>query len=418
MLFDIFLVFLLIFSFPLPVVGNSLFLALILSLCRILYRGKVGTLQSVFCLKYIVRIFIGAFCLSCISLFYVIILQTNDYEKSYSFISQIIGLFITVFVFVSIYDFTKTKEYVLLCIVQAFVVQSIIQILAFMLPSFREIVVLFQFSEDAERAEYYGGIRGLAISGRLFFELAASYGLIAILYIKYLLDNDLGGIKYLIYFILLFVGSFFVGRTAIIGFMISFLYLILYQHRNLFNFKLLMRLLTVSVFASITVFICLAEEYRSVILDKLLPWVFEIFYKYVDTGHAQSNSLDSLNDMYSIEITNREWLVGVGKYVNFDGTYYKQTDSGFLRQILFWGLWGSVLNLIYMFSFLYVPFYRTLYYCSSKRNEILFFVLIVGYLFMLHYKGELMGHSRFFLDILLLYFLQIILSKKHVYGRN
>ena len=351
-------------------------------------------------------------------MFYVIVLQTNDYEKSYSFISQIIGFFITVFIFVSIYDPDKKKDYVLLCIVLAFVSQSIIQVIAFMLPAFREIVFLFQFPEDAERAEYYGGIRGLAISGRLFFELAASYGLVAILYMKYLLDNDLGGVKYILYFILLFIGSFFVGRTAIIGFAISFLYLILYQHKSFFNLKLLMRLIVVSALFSTIVLVCLSEEYRSVILDKLLPWVFELFYKYADTGHAQSNSLDSLNDMYSIEITNREWLFGVGKYVNFDGTYYKETDSGFLRQILFWGLMGSALNLIYMFSFLYVPFQRTLGDCLSRNNEILFFVLIVGYLFMLHYKGELMGHSRFFLDILLLYFLRNLLSQKHVYGRN
>lgn len=404
MWFNVLILFCLIFSFPLPVGGNSFLLAFAMSAPRVfLSRSRRTYFYSLLTRKYTLSIFSLAFLLSLLSFVYVVLVGTYDFEKSYALFSQILTFIIGLLVLASLNGYEKDYEYLCKCIIIVFVIQSLIQVCAFLSLDIRRVVHAFQFAADQEIADYYGGIRGLAMSGRLFFELAAVYGLVFFLFIKYLYDNKLYSYSYIFAFILLFVASFFVGRTSIIAFAMACFFLLMYARQGRVKKRILVKLVFAAgvIIALLAVF--LPPEIKEILVDKLLPWVFELVYKYVETGHAQSNSLDTLEGMYDIEITNREWLIGSGHYTNPDGTYYKHTDSGYLRQILFWGLPGSFLNLIYMLSFFYLPIKYQLRNRLANKNELLFLGILLLYICILHYKGELMGHSRFFLSLLFIY---------------
>lgn len=400
MLFNVLILFCLIFSFPLPAVGNSLLLSLVIATPKVLLSSKRRKyFYSIICNKYVLTIITLAFLLSILSFFYVILLGTYDFEKSYSLLSQILTYFIASIVLSSLYNYERDYSYICKCIIIVFLIQSLIQIIAFLSPEIRNFIKLFQFPGDTLVAEYYGGIRGLSVSGRLFFELAASYGLIFFLYLKYFYDNNIYTYKYVFGFILIFIGSFFVGRTSIIAFGIALIFFLFYTGNRRTKLKIIVKIIFSLLLLGLIIFFFLPGNIKDILLNKLLPWVFELVYKYFETGHAQSNSLDTLESMYSIDITDKEWIIGSGIYTNPDGTYYKFTDSGYLRQILFWGLLGSFLNFVYMLSFFYYPIKNNL----KNKNELLFLGILLIYILILHYKGELMGHSRFFLSLLFIY---------------
>ena len=68
----------------------------------------------------------------------------------------------------------------------AFVIQSIIIVIAMISPSFLEVVQIFQMSGDAERAEKYLGVRGLALASAQFFPLSSAFAVGQLFSIYYL----------------------------------------------------------------------------------------------------------------------------------------------------------------------------------------------------------------------------------------
>lgn len=405
MLLDVFLLFFLIFSFPIPVLGNSLFVAFFIAIIRISYSVyKRKYLCDLFTSKYVVNLLSFAFILALISFLYVSLRGTFDYEKSYSYISQIIGFVISTFVIASLEKRDYKLNYLTKCIIIVFLLQTFIEVVALVTPAFRIIVLNFQFKDQAKVAEFYGGIRGNAISGRLFFVLAALWSVVHILFMKYVLDNKKYSLKYIVGFIIIFIGGLFVGRTSIIGFGFAILYLIFYRTDLKYKIKFIFRFILIGFVSCFFVYLLLPSSIKDLINNKIIPWAFDFIISYITTGKVSSYSLHSLNDMYNIEITLEEWFIGVAKYVDKSGGYYKHTDSGYLRQILFYGLVGSALNLIYMISFIYRPF---LLICRKvdSYNSKLFFILLVSLILLLQYKGDIMGQSRFFMVVIYMYML-------------
>lgn len=409
MIIDILFLFLLFFSFPIPLVGNSLLLVLILSIFRITITQKWNICILNLKNKYFVYIVLGAFFMAIYSLLISTISNQLQLEKFYVYISQIIGFSISVIVFSSFKSKISKIGYYL---VYVFVIQSVIQIISFGSLGFHSVVQMFQFDAEKEIAEVYGGIRGNAISGRLFFELAASYGLVLIICAYNILDSKKVKIESVVTFILLFIGSFFVGRTSLIGALFALLLMVLIKKKQMLFFHFVFKTILISICIGWLFFIFLPEDIQFEVTNRLLPWVFELFYTYKDTGTAHSDSLSHLSeDMYNIDITLQEWMIGSGNYTNLDGTYYKYTDSGYLRQILFFGILGSFLNFIYTISFFYNP------YISNKKNGnklmINFLIIVLLYMLILQYKGEILGHSRFYLTILFVFLFSKLNNSKY-----
>ena len=124
----------------------------------------------------------------------------------------------------------------------------------------------------------------------------------------------------------------------------------------------------------------LFPEQLLVIQEKVLPWAFEMIYRYNDTGSVSTASTDELKNMY-FALQEHTLLFGDGRYAgDIDGTYYMGTDAGYMRPTLYGGI-------VLMLSMLIVWFYWLKKICDIEKSHSLFFGLILLSL-ALQYKGE------------------------------
>ena len=303
------------------------------------------------------------------------------------------------------------KELMEKLIVYTFLIQSIISILSFVSPQFKSLISNFQFEGDSALAEEaYSGIRGLALSGRLYYEFAATCGLITLFQIKRIIEAGKVTYNSITILLLIVICGFFAGRTALVGLGIGIGY-VFFAKIN-FKFKasfLLKTLLGIGVFSAM-VWIVMPSEIRDFITEHLLPWVFDVFIKYFETGSTESShSFNALNEMYhDVEISQHEWIIGSGMYMDPSGRYYGHVDAGYLRQILYWGIVGTLISLAYTLKMFQLP------WKTSKRdtNQRLFIFTILTYTLIVHYKGDLLSISRFYYVVLFLYFISIWQTSK------
>ncbi len=409
MLYNIVILFLLFFCFPIPGAVNSIWIAAAVALGRIVVKGRLSFFYHNLCSKYVVGILVATGLLILYSFLVTIFTEAYDFSRTMALLSLFIGLLLVIVVYSSLsFDHVKDRD-LERSIIVVFVIQSMISVLAFVSPSFREIVSLFQFQDDAELASLsYAGFRGLAISGRLYFEFAATCGLATIIQMRRILEQQHLSYYLIVEFLLLIVCGFFAGRTALVGLAFAFLLLIVYRRHAGYKMAFIRKLLLSLFFVGFLGFVLLPGEILALITEHLLPWVFDLFIKVYETGSTESSaSFNNLNEMYeTIHISLQEWIVGSGQYSNADGSYYKHVDAGYLRQLLYWGLVGSFINLIYSIRFFVQPWRVH----KGERNETYFLSTLFVYTLVVHYKGDLMGISRFYYVILFMYLLHIYFS--------
>ena len=189
MLYNIVILFLLFFCFPIPGAVNSVWVAAAIALMRIVVKGRLSFLYHNLRSRYVVSILIATCLIILYSFLITIFTGAYDFSRTMALFSLFVGLFLVVVIYSSLsFDECKVCDFGKL-VVSVFMIQAIISVLAFASPSFREIVSRFQFQDDAELASMsYSGFRGLAISGRLYFEFAATCGLVVIMQMKRILD--------------------------------------------------------------------------------------------------------------------------------------------------------------------------------------------------------------------------------------
>lgn len=415
MLYNIIILFLLFFCFPIPGAVNSVWVAAIIAFGRIVGSGRFSFFYHNLCSRYVAGALIATSLLILYSFLVTIFAGVYDFSRTMALFSLFTGLFFVVVVYSSLsFDSGKASDFGKL-VVSVFMIQAIISVLAFVSPSFREIVSRFQFQDDAELASLsYSGFRGLAISGRLYFEFAATCGLVVIIQMKRILDAPHVSYYQVFGFLLLIVCGFFAGRTSLVGLAFAFLLFVVYRAEPGIKTSFVWRLLSSLLFFVLLCFLLLPGEILEFITEHLLPWVFDVFIKIYETGSTESSaSFNSLNEMYeTIQISMQEWIVGSGKYSNADGSYYKHVDAGYLRQLLYWGLVGSFINLIYSTRFFVQPW--RVY--KRDRNEKYFLLILFVYTLVIHYKGDLMGISRFYYTILFMYLLALLIKSKREYN--
>lgn len=347
--------------------------------------------------------------------FWTFILGSNDYSLTAAFFSVFIGIICLVVVVSSLSFQTLTLDFVEKCVVNIFVLQSIISIAAFVSPAFREVVHHFQFENEAGTAEEsYSGIRGLSISGRLYFEFAASCGLVTIVQFKRIIaENNRSICEYIKLFLIIICG-FFAGRTSLIGIAFGFIYLCIIRISIRKKISFIAKFAFILCLYIFMILLVLPESVLLFITDRLLPWVFDLFIKYHETGSTESShSFNMLNEMYKyVHISSSEWIYGSGHFMAPNGIgYYKSVDGGYIRHLLYWGLIGSIINIAYGLVYFISPYKNSLY------NSKLYIILILLYTFFIHYKGDLATTSRFYHVILIFLFIPYTL-KKHGSNRH
>lgn len=147
----------------------------------------------------------------------------------------------------------------------------------------------------------------------------------------------------LIYVMIMMIGSMCYGRVGLLGGILLIIGYVCYRVFIRVNIKLLM-----------TIVMCLGVlSYGVYYIIQLSPeaeywfnWAFEPFVNYLEGNEFSSSSSNHLKTMYFMP-EFQTFLFGDGLYEDpITHLYYMQTDVGFIRPILFWGIIPTILAYI------------------------------------------------------------------------
>ncbi|MBD5280666.1 MAG: hypothetical protein HDS35_09005 [Bacteroides sp.] len=385
-------------------------MAILIAFIKLLCHRQTGILIQNIRIGYVAQLITWTIGLVIIGIIFTIINGAFEFSRTGALCSLLIGLVSVVIVYTSlnvpVSGIITSRELMERMIVYIFVIQSFISIGSFVSPGFKAIISNFQFPGEADLAEEaYSGVRGLALSGRLYFEFAATCGLVTIFQFKRIVEEDRVTISALILLLLVVICGFFAGRTALVGFGVGFMYIVLAKTGIEFKLSFILRLVLITGLLCTAIWCILPSDIKDFVTQHLLPWVFDLFIKYFETGSTESShSFNSLNEMYdNVQISEHEWIIGSGMYMEPSGRYYGHVDAGYLRQILYWGIMGTLVSLAYTLKIFQFSWDKS----SEDKNQHLFILTIIIYTLIVHYKGDLLSISRFYYVIIYLYLISI-----------
>ena len=314
-------------------------------------------------------------------------------------IQLVLGIFIVSYLRVRFhFDALKIEK----TIIFAFLLQSIIQIVALAIPPFANAILYFSKAYELQEA-YGGGVRGLALASGVGWSLALSYGLVYIIFIKrYLLQKI--KLQHVALGMLLLMGTFFAGRTGFVGALLGILLFFFSNQKNCglklaLVFKVLLCII-LFCFAFYVLFPSITKH----LINNVFPFVFEPFYKLYYNGEFSTGSTDRLGEMWATPISWQEILVGTGYFTDpYTGFYYNQTDVGILRNLFYWGFIGYGLMIIYQYV-LIMPI-RYFQGCSTSKWDMQAYkLLIMLYFVLLDFKAMTLGFNKMTFSIIFLLF--------------
>lgn len=395
--------FLYIFSLQLPLFKNSSLILFFWLPFRLFFNKRMcqnlKCLLSSYYVYYIIAIYVFIFVYAIVVTF---ITGRFDFSLLPSIVNVLIHFIIAVFVVAFVGYCNVNKKDLLYYLVVLFAIQSIIQLMAFFYVDILDFIRLFQPSRASQISENFGGRKGLALSGNMFFSLAAQYGLIFILYTEYLEMKGKVGLGDIVLFVLLFVGGIFSGRTFFLGVIIFFCVIIIFSS---FHWKVKLKMMQYPIFCILGV--CVLWRYlpgdMQLRLYDLYLYSFEFLENFLNGEKIHTTSTDSLfNNMY-YRLPISTFLFGDGLYTNSDGSYYGHTDAGYMRNILYGGIFFFC---ICLFVDLFLIF-------KSKIGNSRLLWCILVYLLILHIKGEVLGYLLSIHCILFVFFIFCLFESKY-----
>lgn len=394
--YNVLLVFLVIFNFKIPVIQYSaVFAGMLSTVTYARHPAYTVVLKKVISKKYIVAVALTLLGLILLLPVSPILHQTYDFSILKPYFLQLILICITIYILPILIINAEENIflYFLKIIVTVFFIQSLIEICAFVFPPFANVVHFFQKDEIAEMN--MGGLRALALTGNPFFSLSASFGLLYIVLFKYFQEQGrhIFSLANIGVFAICVIGTFFAGRTGFIGILFG-LMLLIFSARSLY-FKLgsIVKIFIILSVAITIVILMLPADIYNMVFDKLLPFAFEFVYSYLEGGTVATTSTDTLSNMY-FPISAQTFILGDGRYMDVSGSgYYMSTDAGYMRQILFFGIFGTLIMFIYQIVYFARPVMVALNrkLLSQRYNDLLFFFIVFAYMLLVHYKGEVIG---------------------------
>ena len=183
----------------------------------------------------------------------------------------------------------------------------------------------------------------------------------------------LNTIEYLILTLMCFLGNMFYGRTGVIVSLICIVVGLFVYKKISLKFIFGTSLGIAFLFGIINVL-----KDKIVAINEWYIWLSTPFRNLFLTGSFNNYSADHLlNDMIFFPDI-KTFMLGDGRYTDLSGMgYYMGTDSGFMRQILFWG--------IVITSIMYLMWLATIF-ASKRSNGLKLMLLILCIVFEI--KGE------------------------------
>lgn len=399
---NVLLVFCYVFSFKIvSIVDSAMLVGLGLAVYFVVNAPMRKRVLSLILSKSVLWIFLSVVALT---VWIQIILWING-TSDYSLVPTLIHLVAKLGVGLFLYAFLKEKGYekrIVNYILVAFVLQALIALLGVVSPLFRELIYLTKDEYTIKKSKEYGFIRGLSLAASSFFGLSVPFGCTLILFFskRNTLTNDrpvLGTFVYL----LLMIGTFFAGRMGLLGAILGLVYVLVFCRKTIQKANVLKILSTIGkillVALAVIGLISLAAPNNELlkIARRMFKFVTEFFTVTDRTGLFETTSTNTLLNMY-FPIPWKTFFLGDGLYTNAaTGGYYMGTDAGYMRPILYLGIFGLLLMGVLQHFILNV----------RKPEKPLYYFLWV-YLLIVQVKGDVLGYAIMTQSLLLLFALQ------------
>lgn len=233
-----------------------------------------------------------------------------------------------------------------------------------------------------EHDRLYGFSCSLDVAGSRFASCLIMLSVLIVTELKNRITRD--AIFYFIAMAVLVVIGNMIARTTIIGMIFVMAYWIYVSFNKKYNTEfrvdLLWRLLSVILIVAVGISVLLYNTDKNVQED--IRFAFEGFFSLVEKGEWQTTSNDRLATMVVFPETLKTWIIGDGYFNNpLDenpyfigkgiGSYYMNTDIGYLRFIFYFGLIGTVAFCMY--------FWQVAKVCASRfvKYKLMFYLLVL-----------------------------------------
>lgn len=263
------------------------------------------------------------------------------------------------------------------------VLQCVLALVMFLFPSVANFFNSIQVFETGEEAAIIRNMfRRLQGFGCRFFQSATINSFVLCLIANYIVKGKRKKWQLVFailgYLIILLIGMF-MARTVIVGFLLSFLFVIKLNWEKLKKiFKAFVIAMTVLLFLTSIVFTFYSEE-----IIKLSKFGFEMFYRLESSGKLETSSSNKVGDMIIFPEDDEyiSWIIGDAKFMDPSGSgYYMHTDVGYSRYIYYFGLTGCFI--------LFLSQTIIIIYIASKNPKEYFFFWVSWLLFLaLNIKG-------------------------------
>ena len=410
------LLFLLVFGFQIFGINTRYLALFVLIIYALIIPGKCASFMRMLRNKKLFNILLFSLLYFLLSVPITILHLKNDF----SFFGESVGVFIVEISTVLFYSIfcIRSNCNILNWLIIIYLIQSLIIFGAFMSPNILDIVRSFQYENAQDIAKNYleqDIVRGLALSGDLFFGLAASFGFVIILSVYCFIKSQ----KYYYVLIAFFlsVSSFFVGRTALVGLGIAIILFVIspmrYKIRTSFN-------IIISLFAVIIgIYVLLPFNVKEILTENVFPYALEMFYSFHEGEGLTTSSTSDLYNMLNSSISISTLLFGDGQFTSATGEYYMRVDVGYFRQIYFSGIFYVIFSIVIVLNMIFplnISNMKFKYYSLRQSTpEFCFAVCLLMYFLILQIKGLAMMHGKELMALLMLYFLNKNFSKEPCY---
>ncbi len=378
------LLFFSVFSIRVPFFYNSTVLAFIILSFLLLFLNtrklvvNFGIFKSkVFILLFPLYLLLFLFCF--IFPYYH---DTNDYSKHWALLSQVFSI-ITIYLLAKLANKKINDDLVYFSSKAIFVIytiQAFFVLICFLFPSVNELMEIFRSPDGAQYDSFgrYEGVKRLSLSGGQYFTLSASWVMSFIITSFYFKENKTTPLLIITFLIAFLFAGVSAGRIVFLGLFFSIFFLA----KVLFVRRVLVTIL--ACFMMSIIFFYLFSSYTDN-FNRYINFAFELYYNWKQHGNMSSESTDILKSMY-FTIDLDTFLFGHGRYMQDNGLYYLNTDAGYLRMILFYGIFGLLLNIVIDL----IKLYLISVYSGYRLNFVAF--ILGASLFLIHVKGETFNH--------------------------
>jgi hypothetical protein len=396
------ILFLIVFNLRIPYFYNTVFFAVFITTLYYFYKKK-SIPFTYFSYRYIVTVILATFGILLVVFLISTYHETEAVGTTRRLLIQFSMLCALIYALPLFFERKTSEAYedALLIIVCAFALQGFIHLMGYVIPPFGEFLISIKpqgfqdLLNDPKRN--VDRFRGYAFSGTTFFELPSAYGAAFIVYIRLLLmkgQQYLVGYKSYIMLVLIVIGIMLTGRIGFVGIGIGLIFYFIFVPDPILILSRIFKATVVFLPVILVVyFIVLSPWQQRELQTDILPYAFEFFYNFAETGRFGTWSSDVTFKAFYYPLRDETLLLGHGTENIYSVLHmYPFTDAGYMKNLLFGGIPYLSCLIIYQFLYFSKPIFVSFQNRDSESKiDRYFFFCLFAHILAVHIKDLALG---------------------------